>query len=222
MILLLIRHLESEKNIANTFSSSDDFEPLTRSGQAEGMNLANDLARFISYRKLRVGAVYSANSQRARTTAEFIAHRIGVPVLPFDGLVSIGSGQLSGMREEQVEEIEPDLVWKLHLYRAGVYNSYDIRLGSGAESIPDFERRVQKTVSAILAIPDEDLKVIVTHRSPLTATLLHFARSFLNYPNNFYGYIQLDCGKLSFVEKTDDGRWLIRRVNCNAIDLLTP
>lgn len=51
---------------------------------------------------------------------------------------------------------------------------------------------------------EENCKIIVMHRSALTATLLDFARNYYKYPIDFYGYVEIEIGTVSLINFSDD------------------
>ena len=164
--------------------------------------------------------VYSAQSERAESTATSIARRIGVPTKSFQALRSIRVAY-PGVSEDDVAELNPEFMSQIALYRLGLYNSYDIVLPDGCEACGDFEKRVMAAIYELISIPEESLKIIVLHRSAITATLFHFARKHYLYPEDFYGYIPLDLGHVSWLERIDDSKWIIKAVNVTSDKLLT-
>jgi broad specificity phosphatase PhoE len=129
---------------------------------------------------------------------------------------------LAGKTEEEAAASHPEYVEALRLYRAGLLNSYDIPSFEGKEDKRAFESRVACEVARILDHGNESLKVIVTHRSPITAALIDFARRYHGYPADFFGHVQLDLGRLSWVEEIENGRWRIRQVNARWRSMILP
>lgn len=220
MYLLFIRHLESEKNLKQSFASFDDQEPLTQKGIEQGLELAGQIAKFIKDKNLKVKQIYSATSRRATQTAELISQRLNLPIKTYESLCSSKTGVLQGKSEEEVKKERPEFIQQLQLYRKGIVSSYDFEIIEGKESKKSLEKRVNKTLNEIKNIPDEDLKIIVFHRSSLTAAIIQYARENYHYPKDFYGFIKLDYGHITLLTDQDKNRkWTFLCVNENINDL---
>ena len=201
--LLIIRHLESEKNILNQFSSTDDVEQLTAKGLKQGEEVAKAIYDFIVSNGLSVTNVYCANSRRAKLTATYIAKVLGVNIMAFDELRSNNSGELKGKAEGEAWEINPLFMKQLSLFRAGIFSSYDFVKISEREDKHEFEFRVMQCIESILKIDSGTLQVIVLHHSSLTATIIYYARKYYNYPMSFYGHIACELGNIYLIDNKD-------------------
>ena len=207
MHLFLIRHLESEKNRKQSFASFEDKEPLTEEGKKQGILLAKELKSFFEENQWTIKQIYSASSERAKQTASMLSSTFGVPVQSYSSLCSSKTGVLQGKSEEEVAKERPEFIKQLYLYRKGIVSSYDFEIIEGKESKKSLEERVMNTIQEIINIPGEDAKVIVFHRSSLTAAILNFARQNSNYPKDFYGFIKLHYGFLTILNNEKDGMW---------------
>lgn len=186
------------KNQSGRFSSSDDWDRLTKTGQAECSELVADVGLVLDRWKVKSCMLCSADSKRALSTSDAISKAFNLPINEFQGLTSIGSGILSGRDEKWARENYPEYMNQLELYRAGLVSSYDLPRPEGAERLQDFEARIEDILTQILS-DDADMKIIVAHRSPLTAILVNFARKYLGYPEGFFGYIDLSTAGLSLL-----------------------
>lgn len=221
MHLLLVRHEESVKNVKSMFSSSDDREPLTAAGLERSLCLAKDILAFREKLSLSVKSVYCASSSRSIEMSKAIANFLGVEVISCDGLRSTKAGVLAGRTESEAMTLQPSFIRLLELYRANLFNSYDLPRFEGKEAREDFNTRVKRSLKRILEVSDENLKIVVTHRSPITAILICFARKYYGYPKRFHGYVQLDLGRVSWLYRREDRSWEIKAVNRTMNDLLT-
>lgn len=220
MHLLLIRHLESAKNTQCSISSPEDREGLTRRGYQEGKKLAEVVSRFQKQHSLSVSRVYCANSTRSKDTADLIAAKVGAVAESYDDLRSTRSGVLAGLSEVEAAKISPRFIWQLQLYRAGLLSSYELERAEGKEPIQEFERRVRRRLLRILTDDSETLKLIISHRSPLTAMLLFFARNYYRYPRSFYGHVPLNLGYISWLQRDPEKGWEFQAVNCPPTQIL--
>lgn len=221
MYLFLIRHTESVKNKENRFSSSEDNECLTSQGESDAVEIAKHISSFASQHSYRCNNVYSANSTRSIKTAEKIASSINANIQIEEDLRSTRPGVLEGAKKDRVKETHPEYAQQYYLFEKGVFNVYDFKNPENKESKRDFEHRVNTCIEKIVSDQSEDIKIIVGHRSSITAILLFYARKYHNYPTNFSGHIPLDLGCVSILRQYDN-KWEILKVNekCSIIDNL--
>jgi probable phosphoglycerate mutase len=99
--LYLIRHGQTDFSRENRFCGSID-PPLNDVGLA----MANAFGEH--YASQKWDAIYSSPSQRARSTAEPLAKRIGMDVKIEDGLREIGYGEWESLRHEDVQRQWPE------------------------------------------------------------------------------------------------------------------
>lgn len=217
--LFLVRHAESSKNTSGHFSTEAESEPLTSAGIRSATCIADALRGFAKESRFRVQKVYATRSVRAIDTARVIGERLEVPVASYPRLRSTGAGLLMGVKEEEAASSHPEFWHQLRLYRSGLFDAYRFTVAEGHEDKRDFERRVAACIDEILEKSGEQLKIIVAHRSSITATLLRFARQSLGYPEDFYGYVPIDLGNVCWLERGVDGDWRFRGINVNPGDL---
>lgn len=218
--ILLIRHLESSKNVGKHFSSNANSDVVTENGLHEGKKLSRTIAQFIADRNLYVKYVHATESRRAVDTAKIISQELSIEVKSYIALRSLHAGVLAGVSEEKAKCLEPEFMSQLALYRAGIINAYNMKRVEGKEPLQDFENRVLACFNEIIEHSNETAIILVSHRSPITAILLSFARKYLNYPKNFYGYVSLDLGQVSWLEQTVDEIWHVRAVNVSVQQFL--
>ncbi len=198
-MILLLRHLEAEKNIQKRFSTIGNLEKLTCNGLNMGSELAHFIESFVRKNNYRVKEIYCANSTRAVETAKLIADKLSVKICAFDELCSNNSGVLRGRSEDEAKELNPTFMKQLKLFRAGIYSSYDFDKVSERENKYEFEKRVNECLEKIIRINGEDLKIVVLHHSSLTAVVINFARKFYNYPLNYYGRVACELGNIYLI-----------------------
>lgn len=202
-VLALVRHSESIKNMDGRMSSIEDDEALTDFGRISASELASSIKSFMDINSIVSVTLHCAKSRRAIETANAIGREINVNPIPNQRLVSRKSGLLAGLSEREMEKLHPNFLHQMHLHRAGILSSYEMSYPKGSESPCVFETRVETEVSAILAESASQLVILVAHRSPITATLVRFARQFHRYPSNYYGHIPLGLSGLSLVVFSD-------------------
>lgn len=213
MYLFVIRHTESEKNVNNQFSSVKDDEKLTVKGELDANQIANQILKFVTMHSFKCNAIYSANSIRSIKTAEKIAEKIKVKVSIEENLRSTRPGILEGIKKDNVKNTHPEYGHQYYLFEKGVFNVYDFKVPENKEPKKEFEKRVNTCLHKLLSDKSEDVKIIVGHRSSITAILLDFAKKYHNYPENFSGHIPLELGCISVIKEIEDNNWAIIKVN---------
>jgi broad specificity phosphatase PhoE len=213
MYLLLIRHLESQKNVHEAFSSDADTEPLTLDAQRELKSWAMVVAEWIQVSGLTTRRVHSTASRRAEDTATGLAELLGVPIVTHERLRSTHPGVLAGKSATEAQQTNPEFMEQLRLYRQGLFNAYEFKVAESKEPKRDFDARIAACIAEIMNADDDDLKVVVSHRAPITTTLIAAARSGYRYPDNFFGYVELALGHVSLLERSTLGTWKIHSVN---------
>ncbi len=99
-ILYLIRHGETDANVAGVWQGSTD-SPLNQRGLAQ----ARALARRIAREQLPLSVIYSSPLRRARQTAESVAQALGdVPIILDPGLAEYHLGEWEGLSYQQLKE----------------------------------------------------------------------------------------------------------------------
>ena len=219
--ILLVRHLESTKNLSLQFSASESKESLTERAKKEGLVLGKNIAEFVKVTNLKVKNVYSADSNRALETAKFISNALELPVIVSSNLCSSSMGIMQGKSEDEVKQICPLFIKQLKLWEVGLYNSYEFEKLEGRESKELMENRVMNAIDNIFNIEDEELKIIVLHTSSLNATLINLARRFYNFPRDFWTSPVSNYGGIYWVElKEKNDEFSFKGLNISSEQLL--
>lgn len=99
--LLLVRHGATALTAENRFSGADGID-LSDEGRAQVGALAERL------RDREIEAIYASPLSRTLQTAQILAERRAVPILPRDGLREISHGHWEGLTRSEVEALHPD------------------------------------------------------------------------------------------------------------------
>jgi len=161
MQLLLIRHAESQGNFEHRLQGRREF-PLTE----RGLDQAQALAERLNATPL--AAVYSSPIGRAMQTAEVIAAKAGVEVVPEPRLQEYDFGEaVSGLTWDEIRATQPQVVEALRSERR------EFPRYPGDEGRAAFQHRVQAAMSDITQqhTGDEDVAVI-THAGPIVVFLM--------------------------------------------------
>ena len=104
MDLLLVRHAESAWNAAGRWQGWAD-PPLSSAGEAQARAAAGELTA------LGLEAVASSDLQRARRTAELLAHQLALgPVHVDAGLRERDVGDFTGLTRDEIEDRWPGIL----------------------------------------------------------------------------------------------------------------
>lgn len=213
MNLFLIRHLESEKNINDSFSNMNNDEKLTNKGREDAYKLGVSLSSLVTENKLDVKNIYVSNSVRAIESCKSFAQDIHANIKPYDELVSAKKDFLGGVSQKKAQKLYPEYMFQYELYRKGLFNVYNLLQIGGKEDKRLYENKVIYCLNKIVSISDESSKFVFLHRSSMTAILIYFARKYYQYPQDFYGYIPINFGHVYWLRK-EDNKWEFKALNC--------
>ncbi|MCX6232770.1 MAG: phosphoglycerate mutase family protein [Bacteroidetes bacterium] len=216
MNLFLIRHFESTKNVDNTLSSIGDTEPLTAKARLDCVQFSKDFKGFLELNSLSVNKINCTSSIRAKETASILANNLGnIHIESFKELKSTFAGICAGLSLEKINSKDPFFFKSYYLYKKGIYNLYNLDNqwnNSSKETKIDFEARVQGCFNKIINCNDTTV-VIIAHRSPIIAILLYIARLEYNYSFDFYGKVDIDFGRVTWIQRDENERWDVCFVN---------
>ncbi|HEY80008.1 MAG TPA: histidine phosphatase family protein [Anaerolineae bacterium] len=157
-ILYLIRHGETDANVAGVWQGSTD-SPLNARGEAQ----ARALARHLADERLPIAAIYTSPLQRARQTATIIARALGdVPVIVDSGLAEFHLGEWEGLTYEQLREEKQ--LWK----RMGEDPDF---APPGGESARDFAMRLLHSIQTIVQTHAGESVGVVGHGGAMATAL---------------------------------------------------
>ncbi len=183
--ILLVRHGETEWNVAEVFRGRLDIE-LDRAG----MEQAELLGQYLSRRPIE--AIYSSPLRRAVRTAGGIARRHTLEVNPEPGLTDFNYGRWQGMSHAEVKERYPEL------YRLWTHHPEKVRMPDG-EDLDTVRARATAVIEKVAATHKGNV-VIVSHRvvnKVLICALLGLDVS------HFWNIRQDNCGITTFAREND-------------------
>ena len=153
--ILLIRHGQSEANLAGFFAGQMD-SPTTALGEHQ----ASCVAKYIA-ENYKVNAIYSSDLQRAAVVGNAVAGKTGAPLYFDSRLREINSGKWQGLSfEKLIAEYPSYQVW-LH----DIGNAHC----DGGESVSQMQMRVLSVVKEIAQKYPNQTVVITTHATPIRA-----------------------------------------------------
>ncbi len=159
MKAILVRHGESDINVAGLLSHDIDNNSLTERGKKQAERTAHQLAG------LKIDRIISSPVKRAAETAEIISRIINVDVVYNDELKEIDLGMANN---HYVNEYRDDLYPNAHIHG-------DLRNELGFES---WDHLVKRMINAISSYSGNN--VFVSHSDPIRAA----ASYYLNIDEN--------------------------------------
>jgi broad specificity phosphatase PhoE len=157
MILFCIRHGESNYNVQGRIQGRSDLPELSELGRAQSRAVAEALASS------GIGAIYASPSRRAWQTAEVIAARVGLPILPDPRLMEVHVGEF---QERMRSELDREFPGELARWSSG---DPDARL-PGGESRRELAARGREAFAAI-AQAGHHRAAVVSHGGLLVTTI---------------------------------------------------
>lgn len=191
--IILIRHGETEWNVAEVFRGRIDIEL-----NQTGIKQAELLAEYLS--DLKLDAIYSSPLKRALTTAELVAgsHKLDVEIAP--GLIDFDYGKWQGLPHQEVKDKYKEL------YAEWISHPDKVKIPAG-ESLDDVRKRAIGVVDDVIA-KYEGTVVLVSHRvvnKVLICALLGLDNS------HFWNIRQDTCGITTFIYENE--RFILTKHN---------
>lgn len=147
MLLLIIRHGESEADLLDVHEGRADFE-LTERGHRQAEAMAEYVANNYALTK-----IYASTLKRAAQTARHLSERTGVAVISDPILMEFNNGLLAGLPRDEAARLYPeinDLPADQSVY--------------GQESKLEFRGRAEKALERVFSENDAEAVIaLVTH-----------------------------------------------------------
>ncbi|WAC55924.1 bifunctional RNase H/acid phosphatase [Gordonia sp. SL306] len=193
--ILLLRHGQTELSVERRYSGRGNPE-LTDLGRRQAAAAAQRLGE-----STEIAAVISSPLQRARSTAEAVAERLGVAVDIDDGFIETDFGAWEGLTFTEAAQRDPEL----HARWLG-----DTTVAPpGGESFAQVSERIATTRDAVLQHYPGTTVLVVSHVTPIKTML----RDALATGPELLFRLHLDLASLSIAEFYPDGGSVVRLVN---------
>lgn len=158
--LILVRHAQSEANVAGAVTSAPPGPDLSGFGHVQAVELAGLLA------DQGVRAIRTSNTTRARATARPLAEHLGLTPEETSDLLEISCGDLDG------SDSPADLAEVLRVYESwfGVTRDRTSKL-PGGETYDEVERRMLRALPGPAEVPEGGAMVVVAHGGSLRVAI---------------------------------------------------
>ena len=122
----------------------------------EGKAQADELASFIQRSDLGIKYIYSSDLLRAMQTAQSVADKLHLPIIPMAEFREVNNGDLAGMKNDLASQMYPGLYWNT----LGWEQRYP-----GGESPKEFYERISTAWEAFqkMALEQNEDVLLVTH-----------------------------------------------------------
>ena len=156
MICYLVRHGKDDGTVRGGWSQ----QPLTNEGKAQ----ADELASFVQGSDLAIKHIYSSDLLRAMQTAQSVADKLHLPIVPMPEFREVNNGDLAGIKNELANKMYPGLYW----------NTLDWEQRyPGGESPKEFYERISTAWDAFqkMALNRNENVLLVTHGGVINVIL---------------------------------------------------
>ena len=156
MICYLVRHGKDDGTVRGGWSQ----QPLTN----EGKEQADELASFVQGSDLAIKHIYSSDLLRAMQTAQSVADKLHLPIVPMPEFREVNNGDLAGIKNELANKMYPGLYW----------NTLDWEQRyPGGESPREFYERISTAWDAFqkMALNRNENVLLVTHGGVINVIL---------------------------------------------------
>ena len=157
--IIMVRHGQSEANVAHLFAAGHTDAALTDLGQKQAAAIADYLVAHET-----IDAVYASDLSRAMNTVRPTATRLGLTVVPEPGLREIYAGLWENQPYELLREKFADdyATWKLDPPRCRP---------TGGESVAEMYTRVTSLVLRLAAENEGKTILLGSHWTPVLAVI---------------------------------------------------
>jgi probable phosphoglycerate mutase len=177
--------------------------PLSDQGIEQAEAAATRLA------KLPIAAVYASPIERTTQTAQHIAARLDLPVVPLDGALEADYGDWTGGAIADLAKTEEWKVVQVAPSRARF---------PGGESIREMQARIVSAIDALVAQHPHETVVVVSHADPIKSAIAHYTGMHLD----MFQRVFVSPASVSVLEFHPFGVMLVKCNDTGGFDELLP
>ncbi len=176
---------------------------LSEEGQRQAATLGERLAA------LPVAAVYASPIERTTQTAQAVADRHRLAVLPLEGVLEADYGDWTGQRLSELAKTD---LWKV------VQRSPSRAAFPGGESLAAMQARIVAALDAVVVAHPGELVVVVSHADPIKAAIAHYTGVHLD----LFQRIMVAPASVTAFAFSDAGVALLKCNDTGSLDDLKP
>ena len=192
MKLTLLRHGETIANRDKLVLGRSNV-PLTALGVTQAIKAAEKISQ------LPVSAIYSSPFQRAIQTASYATHKTGIPSIALQGLREMDSGEMEGMKMDEMQIKYPEYMKKWGLDASNTRPP-------GGDTMAEVHQRAWDSVLNISKTHINEHVVAVTHLFPIQGILCKISKMH----SNNYEQFKIELGSLTTVLIESDNYSIIK------------
>lgn len=179
---IMVRHGQTGWNKQERFRGWVDID-LDDTGYRQAEAAA---ARFDPW---EVSAIYSSPLKRAMSTAQAIARRLGLDVIPLDGITDMNFGEWQGLAITEARERYPQLfeVWR--------NRPQELKIPAG-ETLDAVRSRAVAAIDELAARHSDETVAVVTHRVVCKVLICYL----LGLDNSHFWQIEQDATAINIFE----------------------
>jgi probable phosphoglycerate mutase len=177
--------------------------PLSDQGIEQAEAAATRLA------KLPIAAVYASPIERTTQTAQYIAARLDLPVVPLEGALEADYGDWTG---GAIAELAKTDEWKV------VQVAPSRARFPGGESIREMQARIVSAIDALVAQHSHETVVVVSHADPIKSAIAHYTGIHLD----MFQRVFVSPASVSVLEFHPFGVMLVKCNDTGGFDELLP
>ncbi len=157
MRILLVRHGETEWNVANRIQGRKD-SPLTKKGRRQILRVANKLLKY------NIDVIYTSSLGRTAESAYGIARKIKCPLQADKRLLQKKWGVIEGMSKMEVFRRFPESGYSSDGELTNLDKRYNF-VPAGGESWPEFQKRLKSFIDYLKEEHSTETVLIIVHRT---------------------------------------------------------
>lgn len=193
MNIILVRHAESEKNIADKFDkgeNSNDY--ITAYGNIQLSKIADFLKSIINVNCNSI--LITGDRKRALSSTIRLSKLLKCNYKIEKNLLPINPGDLAGLPKAKAIENYPQLMQNRVLFSENLYSGYDLLFPNG-DLISEYEKLIEICISKIVKehVQFNNI-IIITHRSVILAILNIYNKIFGIQEKRTYKYYNTPPG----------------------------
>lgn len=192
--IIFVHHGATIYSDENRLSDKSDYPPLNEAGREEIIKLVE----LLKQRSPKNDKILTSPSTCAVQAARIIAKGYEKDFEIIDNLYKKKVGIWNGLSFEQIEKKYPDMLKKYH-------EDAEHYTPEGGESIADFNKRIEETISEIVKNNIEKRLILVTHGNIIQAVIA----KALNIPPQYQSRIIIPTGSATQINYYDGWQTLV-------------
>jgi probable phosphomutase (TIGR03848 family) len=200
--ILLVRHAVTEHTgpiLSGRMPGIDLSEEGVRQAEATADRLAD----------LEISTVYASPIERTTQTAERIAQRHGLAVLPLPGVIEADYGEWTG---GTIAELAKTDEWKV------VQAAPSRAVFPGGETMRDMQARTVAALDTLIDAHPHETVVVVSHADPIRAAIAHYVGLHLD----LFQRLSVAPASVSVLQLSPFGAQLLKYSDTGTFDELRP